>query len=76
MSTDNNEGSDSWVDVPDHAQQGNRKQRYNRREEIRRQIELGARPDLVGEAIDVFWRTQEYTIVKWIRWAWEWCVGS
>ena len=66
------EGIDSWEDIPEKEVRVVSK----RRDEIRRQIELGARPDLVDEALDVFLRTQEYTIVKWIRWIWEWCVGS
>ena len=66
------EGIDSWEDI--HEKEVHIVSK--RRDEIRRQIELGARPDLVDEALDVYLRTQEYTIVKWIRWIWEWCVGS
>lgn len=69
---ESDEGVDSWDDIDERDL--NRVSK--RRDEIRRQIELGVRPDIVDEGLDAFWRSQDYMLVKWLRWVWEWCVGS
>ena len=46
------------------------------RNQIRKEVEEGLREDLVDDAVNIHYWSQEYKIMKWMRWIWEWCTES